>query len=225
MAVFEGREVKEHHVFQTLPELADQLNALGFESSIISSVLSPHETQLLLNQLLFDPLVLTSDTLIPITNKYENPESLGKDRLANACFTKSVHENKNKLVIDAGTCLKFDFVNENNEYWGGSIGPGLEMRYKALNNYTGNLPLVFNEEEYQNLMGNNTQTSILSGVKIGMQEEINGLIRQYEAKYKDLTIFITGGDLDKFELKSKNTIFADQLITLKGLNEILLFNI
>ena len=80
------------------------------------------------------------------------------------------------------------------------------------------------EEEYQNLFGDDTNSSILSGVKIGMQEEINGMIRIYEAKYQDLTIFITGGDFNKFELKSKNTIFADQLITLRGLNEILLHN-
>ncbi|MCB0477783.1 MAG: type III pantothenate kinase [Crocinitomicaceae bacterium] len=225
VALFQDRDFLNLEVFTTFQDLVSFLNNETIEHSILSSVLNGHETQQLLSQLNIQPKILGESTPIPIQNNYRTPKTLGNDRLANACFAGVQCPGQSALVIDAGTCLKMDLVNAENEYLGGSIGPGLEMRFKALNNYTGNLPLLSNEEEYQNLVGNDTNTSILSGVKIGMQEEINGLIRRYEANYDDLTIFITGGDLDKFELKSKNTIFADRLITLKGLNEILLFNI
>ncbi|MEZ4938946.1 MAG: type III pantothenate kinase [Crocinitomicaceae bacterium] len=224
-AIFQNREFLDLFFFQTFTEVVSFLKREQFDHVILSSVLNHQETDRFLQQLDFSPLVLNERTSIPILNGYESADTLGKDRLANACFGGVQSAKRPVLVIDAGTCLKFDFIDSQKGYLGGSISPGLDMRYKALNNYTGNLPLVSNEEEYQNLIGTNTKTSILSGVKIGMQEEINGVIRKYEAIYRDLTIFITGGDLDKFELNSKNTIFADRLITLKGLNEILLFNI
>ncbi len=224
-ALFNSKEFAEIGVFQTMNDLVAFVQEKSPEHCILSSVLADHETNFLLSQLKEPILILNEETKLPFANKYGTPDSLGKDRLANAAFLGGNSDLGNALVIDAGTCLKFDLVTQQKEYLGGSIGPGLEMRFKALNNYTGKLPLISFEEDYQSLVGDSTKSSIMSGVKIGMQEEINGLIARYEQEFPDLTIFITGGDLDKFELKSKNTIFADRLITLKGLNEILLYNL
>jgi len=166
---------------------------------------------------------LTHNSAIPITNNYSSPETLGKDRLAAAIGAFSLAPNQNVLSIDAGTAIKFDFVTKNGEYLGGSISPGLYLRFKALHTFTAKLPLV----DYNNvheLIGDDTQTSILSGVMNGAIAEINTFIDDYKSRYSNLKIFITGGESIYFERYIKNHIFADSNLVLIGLNEILKFN-
>ena len=166
---------------------------------------------------------LSHHTPIPITNKYGSPDTLGKDRLAAAIGAYSLAPNQNVLSIDTGTAIKFDFVTKNGEYLGGSISPGLYLRFKALHTFTAKLPLV----EYNNvheLIGDDTKTSILSGVMNGAIAEINTFIDNYRLRYSDLKIFITGGESIYFERYIKNYIFADSNLVLIGLNEILKFN-
>lgn len=192
---------------------------------IISSVRSIEETEKIIS-LFKNYISLSETTPIPIINTYETPETLGKDRLANAIAVQHIKPNNNNLVIDVGTCLKFDFINKENKYIGGSISLGLLMRYKALNNFTDNLPLYSNKTT-NSLIGKNTEESIKSGVYIGMISEIKQFIKYYENKYEQLNIFLTGGDLSYFkhgDLSQKNTIFADPLLTLKGLKGILDYN-
>lgn len=224
VALFEDKNFIKLHRFQTLVELASFVKNTHFDFSILCSVLNDHETNILLSQLDFKPHIFSENSLIPIQNHYESPKTLGKDRLANAVYSGVNCENSASLVIDLGTCIKFDFVSKEKLYLGGSISPGYAMRFSSLNKDTGKLPLISPEKFSCDLIGKNTKTSILSGVVNGIQAEVNEMIRLYEDEFLDLTIFITGGDSDKFDLKAKNTIFADKLITLKGLNEILLFN-
>jgi type III pantothenate kinase len=121
----------------------------------------------------------------------------------------------NRVVIDLGTCLKFDFLNKKNEYLGGSISPGLQMRYQALHHFTGKLPQL---EAYKaGFIGASTKDSIHAGVIEGMQGEINHFISRYETDFKDLTFFVTGGDLKYFEFHPKSNIFAVENLTLWGL--------
>ena len=137
-----------------------------------------------------------------------------------------ISKNKNCLVIDLGTCLKFDFINSKNEYLGGSISPGLNMRFKALNTFTDKLPLIKKVKDVD-LIGSNTNNSIQSGVIYGMKSEIIGMINKYKANYRNITIYLTGGDLDLFKSiaePQKNSIFAHEFITLVGLNTILEYN-
>jgi len=167
---------------------------------------------------------LDASTKLPIKNNYKTPETLGKDRLANAVACWSLNKKKNSLAIDLGTCIKYDIVTAEGAYIGGAISPGLAMRYKALHEFTDQLPLIENEIN-SHLYGTDTESSIVAGVKEGMIHEINGFIERYSEEFKGLTIFMTGGDAKFFDKAFKSTIFAHPDLTLTGLNEILRHNV
>ena len=160
---------------------------------------------------------------LPFKNKYATPETLGNDRRALVAAAAKHYPTQNVLTIDAGTCITYDFKNNQNEYLGGAISPGLEMRYKALKDYTGRLPLV-NKSYRNSLIGNSTNSSITSGVQNGIIKEVDGFIDEYLAKYEKLVIIITGGDAQFLSINLKNTIFANSNFLLEGLNYILEFN-
>ena len=192
---------------------------------IISSVRSKQITELISKEFK-NSLILNSKTELPIINSYHTPSTLGYDRVTNAVAAFNQFPGENNLIIDIGTCLKFDFINNKNHYLGGSISLGFLMRYNALHNFTDNLPLFKNEVTNQ-LLGKDTKSSMVSGVYLGMLGEIKQFISNYELIYPKLNIFLTGGDLSYFEneeLSQKNSIFADPLLTLKGLKVILDYN-
>lgn len=167
---------------------------------------------------------LTHETAIPLTMQYKTPATLGKDRLANAVGAWKMNAHKNSLVIDLGTCVKYDLVGAAGGYLGGAISPGLSMRYLALNKFTDRLPLLEPVKENA-VLGTDTNSSIHAGVRSGLIHEINGFIDRYSFDFADLTIFMTGGDLEYFDKAFKNPIFANPDLTLIGLNEILQHNI
>ncbi len=192
-------------------------------SVIVSSVInySDEIKQYLKNKLSF--FELDHLTLIPIINKYKSPKTLGKDRIAAVVAAATLYPNKHVLVIDAGTCITYDLVNDNKEYFGGSISPGINMRFKALHEFTSNLPYVeANKVDY--LIGSNTEESILSGVYNGLIHEIDGIIWSYKENYENLTVILSGGDYIYFDKRLKNNIFALPNIVMIGLNVILEFN-
>jgi type III pantothenate kinase len=161
----------------------------------------------------------TSSTPLFFLNRYETPETLGKDRLANAAAAVALFPGKPVLVLDAGTCLKYDFINVDGEYLGGSISPGIEMRFRALHQFTSKLPLI-KREEYAPLTGRNTTQAIQSGVLNGFLAEAKGIIGQYQMVHKNLQVVLTGGDYLFLERELKITTVADPYFTIKGLYEI-----
>ncbi len=161
---------------------------------------------------------------LPFKINYLTPSTLGIDRICNVAAISKTNQFTNRLIIDIGTCIKFDFLNDKNEYEGGSISPGLKLRFNALNLFTDKLPLIEISEKV-NLIGNSTGSSMQSGVQNGIESEIKGLISKYREKYQDLSIYITGGDAHYFDLAQKNNIFADEILTLKGILEIYLLNV
>ena len=171
-------------------------------------------------------IVFTSQTPIPIKNLYQTSTTLGSDRLAASIGAYGLYPNSDVLCIDCGTCIKYNFVNAKNEYLGGAISPGMQMRFKALEQFTSKLPLVEMNEGYDKLIGQNTAESILSGVILGTLKEINGIIEEYEQNYPHIKIVITGGDGNFFakHLK-KNSIFTHPNLVLEGLNQILNFTL
>jgi type III pantothenate kinase len=164
--------------------------------------------------------VLDEEIKLPFKNKYATPQTLGKDRIALVAAGAKQYQNKNLLIIDAGTCITFDFKNDKNEYLGGAISPGVEMRFKALHQFTANLPFVEFEGE-AHLIGDSTQNSILSGVVNGAVAEIDGLIERYRVENKYLTVILTGGNAQFLSKRVKNSIFANPNFLLEGLNYIL----
>lgn len=188
---------------------------LSILTCVLSSVTDPSLDEKLRN--FFSELIIIDDaSIVPFKNEYHSPTTLGIDRICNAAAISMLAKGKNTVSIDIGTCLKFDFVDSNGHYLGGSISPGIKLRYKALNDYTANLPLL-DPIDQTDLIGITTNGSIHSGVINGIQAEIEGIIRRYEIEHIDLTFFVTGGDAGNFDFDGKNNIFADGNLTLKGL--------
>ncbi len=168
-------------------------------------------------------LEMDYQTLIPIENLYESKETLGNDRLAASIGANELFPGQNLLIIDAGTAITFDLVNSRNQFLGGNISPGLEMRYKALHHFTGKLPLLEANDEFP-LLGRNTTEAIRAGVQNGILFEVEQYIQGLNKKYENLKIIITGGDAKFFDKNLKSSIFVHFNLTLIGLNRILEFN-
>ena len=166
---------------------------------------------------------LSEKTNVPITVKYKTPNTLGKDRLAGVVAAAVLYPNKNVLVIDAGSCITMDYIDKNKVYFGGRISPGIEMRYNSLKKFTKNLPKLTINTSF-NLIGNDTNSSIVSGVQSGILAEVETIITDLRKENESLFVVVTGGDTIFFENTLKNSIFADPFLVLKGLNEILKYN-
>jgi type III pantothenate kinase len=186
--------------------------------AIISSVLSDEDTQKIID-LLENYFLVTAETKLPIKLDYKTKHTLGVDRICNAVYSAANSKTDYCVTIDIGTCVKFDLTGSNQQYIGGSISPGIQLRYKSLNDYTGKLPLI-STKSTASLIGNDTDSCIHSGVMNGLKAEITVMMAEYRAKFPSLTFFMTGGDASHFDFVSKNGIFADENLTLKGLHEI-----
>lgn len=221
VGLFENSILKKTYRIDS-KELTDIATSFKTNNSIISSVLSKEETAKI-SKLFNQPILLSSDTKLPIKLQYETKNTLGIDRICNAVYAHSQLKKGIGVIIDVGTCIKFDVVSEEGHYLGGSISPGIQLRYNSLNDYTGNLPRLKIKSKTM-ITGVDTATSIQSGVINGIQSEIQGFIDQYSSQFQNLTFFITGGDAQYFEFHSKNSIFANENLTLLGLNNIYEFN-
>ncbi len=169
-------------------------------------------------------IILDNETKIPITNCYETPKTLGKDRLAALVGASEFHPGDPKLVIDAGTAITIDYLDENNNFLGGNISPGIQTRFKSLHQNTGQLPLL-EINENSPFMGVNTSNAIQSGVQNGVIFEIDHYISHYNQLNINTKTILTGGDAYFFVKKLKNPIFVNQNLVLTGLNTILEYNV
>jgi len=227
-AFFEQDSIVEKYQFENNPEhLIKELNSFKqIDKAIVSSVNNSLSEilEIPIKNLTKNILFFNYKTKIPIENKYTAKKTLGLDRLAAIIGANYLFINSNILVFDAGTALTIDFINKNNQYLGGNISPGLEMRFNSLHNYTSKLPLVKKSENFQEL-GKTTEEAIISGIQKGMIYEIDSYINDFKKNYDDLKIVFTGGDSFFFEKKLKNTIFANPNLVLIGLHKVLKFNV
>lgn len=222
--MFDGKELKKHKIVDslTLKNVQQFILLNKVSSAILSSVQNiGKEFFKVINE--FSVIVLSENTPLPIKNNYATASSLGKDRLAAAVGASVLYPEKDVLVFDAGTCLTIDFINSDKEYVGGRISPGIEMRYNALHTFTDKLPLIKSEKNAL-AIGNDTKTSIISGVQQGILAEVKTIISEYKSKNTDTVFVFTGGDSFYFEKELKNSIFANPNLVLIGLNEILDYN-
>lgn len=226
LAVFEQGEIKEvlRCSNQSLDGLFTLCDKYPIRKGIVSSVIElGDEVCRQLTQLPFPVLRFTHETPIPVRNLYQTPRTLGADRLAAVIAAYTLNPQHPSLVIDAGTCITYDFIDENGQYHGGNISPGMEMRFKALHEFTGKLPHVGFPAKVP-LYGQTTETAIQAGVIRGIEHEIKGYISQLQQKYPSLLVFLTGGNGISFDNNLKSGIFADSFLVLKGLNRILEYN-
>lgn len=230
MAIFDQQDaITSRHTV----EAADVLSALQDDilpkfkpdAAIICSVTNQHNDALsLLKDHVKHVLLLDSNTPLPIMNAYMSPETLGADRIAMAVAAHVQEPLKNNLVICAGTCVTYNFVGKNKTFRGGAIAPGLQMRLQAMHHFTDKLPEVSLDGDLL-LLGYDTATCMRSGALFGMAAEMEGMANAYAAQYPDFNAILTGGDAPQFAGKLKSQIFADPELLLKGLNQIIKYNV
>jgi type III pantothenate kinase len=228
VAVFKQNQIVFENSFE-LKAVHSHLNQILKSYSCTHAIISSVANEKLAPQLAskypdLKLIELNSETPVPFKNDYASPQTLGVDRiaLAAAAFTEFPH--KNVLIIDAGTCITYDFLSAKGSYKGGAIAPGLQMRYAALNHFTARLPLIDKTKKPDNFIGDTTENSILAGVFYGMVYEIQGVITKYESQFEHLTVILTGGDMQILSKTLKNTIFANPKFLIQGLNHILEYN-
>ena len=226
LAVFNGEEIINFETveYAMLMDVLDSyLVKFDINKSILSNVGAKIEglDDFLSNH--FYHVNLDSSTKLPITINYDTPKTLGVDRIALAVASFKASKGKDSLVIDMGSCITYDFVTSKGVYEGGAISPGLNMRFKAMHNFTESLPLVTIRES-QSIIGKNTEMSLINGVVHGITAEIDSYIDTLNDDIGNISVFICGGDQPFFVNKLKNSIFADQKILLRGLNIILNYN-
>jgi type III pantothenate kinase len=194
----------------------------GLTHCILSSVIRHPSSarQYLTKKYIFTEL--DENTPLPLKNSYQTPSTLGKDRLAASVGAYLRHKGSPVLAVTAGTCITYDFVTADGEYLGGSISPGLGMRFQALHTFTGKLPLISGAPE--RLTGRDTAGSIRSGVVNGILAETDGIIERYRSLYPGLKVVLSGGDMNYFEKTLKNKTFAVPNLVLEGLYKILELN-
>ena len=224
-AFFENREFIEERVLEnagsaTIQELIDQYKP---DKSILSSVINhPPEMEVLLaRHTNFHKLGHASK--LPLTTPVGKPETIGADRLALVAAAVDLFPNQHNLAIGLGTCITYNFINRLHEFLGGSISPGMTMRFRAMHEQTALLPLIKAEHNFP-LVGFDTKTNLLSGVILGMSKEIDGIIEAYSLKYNNFNVLLTGGDMGFFVPHLKNKIFADPNLIYKGLYAISEYN-
>jgi type III pantothenate kinase len=224
VGIFEGDNLTMQYNFQRTEELKEFLENFSALSIIISSVTKdPAEVSSWATRTK-RKLILNPHLPLPVKILYATPTTLGVDRIAGVCGAKHMFPKTNVLVIDAGTCITYDFLDRDGNFLGGGISPGLMMRFNAVHNFTARLPLV-PLVEIAPLIGDSTETCIQSGVINGLIEELGGIISLYRQKFEGLAVILSGGDARFFENKLKGSIFAVPELVLSGLNSILIHNV
>lgn len=209
----------------TIAALEDIFLKYNIRHAILSSTRGEHvDLMTFMQERLNMAIKLSSQIPVPITSQYQTPKTLGNDRLAGAVAATVLFPNEHVLVVDAGTCITYDFVTAEKVYMGGSILPGIEMRFNAMQHFTAKLPLV-EMEELETFIGTSTKTSMQTGVLQGVLHELRGFKTQYGQEFGNIRVIVTGGDASYFESQLKNEIFAQPKLVLVGLNRILDYNI
>jgi len=228
LAVFNNSDLVWMEAYETINAeiLNNVLNTYKPQKAIVSSV--KKQTESWIETLDKQVAVLRFNAAMSklVSNHYQTPLTLGLDRVAAVAGARVLYPGKANLVIDAGTCITYDWISENGNYFGGSISPGLNMRYKALNYYTSALPLLNADNVFTENFGTNTNTSIQSGVQNGIRFEVLGFIESYFKTWPNTNIILTGGDSIFFDTVLKNSIFAPHIkiephLVLIGLNAVI----
>lgn len=226
VAVFSNKEIVHHQRFNKLGiiDLAQLIEKFSPNKSIISSVnqeinqlegfLKKHTEYTRFSALLTNG----------VQNRYKTPATLGLDRWAAVLGANGLFPAEASLIVDAGTCITYDVLSQSKVYFGGSISPGIKMRFRAVHEFTGRLPLVEWNEREEITEGTDTLSAIKNGVLQGVINEIEGFIALNNKKESALKVIITGGDANFLYKQLQNSIFAPQIIkdpylVLKGLNE------
>lgn len=215
--VFTKEGLREARVFQSRAEWKAFANELPEEDVIVRGAVGADASWM--ESLNNRRKVFSASTNwnLPITSSYDTMDTLGVDRLAAVCGAYRRH-SASCLVLDAGTCLTIDFVDGEGVYQGGNISPGWQMRMKAMQEGTENLPRVKNAARSE-ILGKSTKTALQGGGFFGYIFEIQGYVRTLKEDYSDLNVLLTGGDAYELAKYLKLEIFVEPNLVLVGLHE------
>ena len=228
LAVFNAKELVHYQRVESLEiaRLKEVITEYKVQNFTISSVNTEIDAlvEFLKDQLNYFPF--STKLQAGVVNKYQTLDTLGLDRWAKVIAANKLHPNTNCLLIDAGTCITYDVLKANGEYFGGSISLGITMRFEALHHFTGKLPLVSWDRTLPIPQGTSTENAIKNGVLQGIMNEVEGFITSENKINAGLLVLLTGGDADFLMEQLKNSIFASQIthdpyLVLKGLNEVI----
>lgn len=138
-------------------------------------------------------LVMSARTPLPVKVDYASPATLGLDRVTAAAGASRLFPGESMLIVDAGTAVTLDILDDTNTFRGGNISPGMSLRFKALHAFTGKLPLVSAEGELLPF-GDSTETAIRGGVVNGLTAEILDAVVRARVNYNVSRLVLTGGD-------------------------------
>ena len=225
IAFFKERELVRSKVLDGFPEqeVLSAINDVRFKKVILSSVKhlsNDFSTALPMNKM----LLLNKETKLPIAINYATHHTLGSDRIATAVGATVLFAKENVLCFDLGSCITSEWITKDGIYHGGSISPGMNMRFKAMHTFTDKLPLLSAYEEKVAMPGDSTESCMRAGVVNGIAYEIKGMIDFYTSKYAALKVIFTGGDAAYFESLLNMNIFVQPNLVLMGLNEILIYH-
>ncbi len=224
--LFQDFQLTEQLTFlhKDVKDLLNFLQEIEVQSVIISatSVINQDILQILKVRSK-EVLILDENTPLPIEIQYLTPSTLGRDRLAAAVGASTLFPGSNLLIIDAGTCITYDFVTSGPVFIGGNIAPGLQMRLKAMDQMTANLPLVQLPTEVT-WIGRSTEEALQMGSSVGVLWEIQGYVEYAHRHYGEITVLLTGGDADFLVKHMKTRIFVYPNLILTGLHQILMHN-
>lgn len=173
----------------------------------------------------FNTTYFHSNMKLPIEICYKTPLTLGLDRIAAVSGAAVIFPDRNILIIDAGTAITYDILLKDRKYLGGNISPGISIRFKSLNTFTGKLPLLSIDYNNKGLYGDNTESAIQLGVQNGIVYEVMSTINAFKDIYEDLVVVFTGGDTFFFEKSLNICIFVEPNLVAIGLNKILEINV
>jgi type III pantothenate kinase len=211
--IFSQEIILQNDSNETIKNLIDSFHP---DKSILSSVIkhNPEIETILSGASRFHKL--SHLTQLNFTTPVNKPETIGTDRLALAAAAVHFFPGQNNLVIGLGSCITYNFINQYDQFIGGAISPGMEMRFRAMNDFTDKLPLVQKDWHFP-VVAYDTKTNLQSGVIAGITFEIEGFINFYAGKYNNYNVVLTGGDCEYFARRIKNRIFADNNFLFKGL--------
>jgi len=207
---------------EKLTDLTVFANKHTFERCIVSTVAKVgEEARKALKDLDIPTLWLDSNTPLPIPTTF--PPSMGADRIAAIVGAMLAKPHMPLLIIDAGTCVTYEFIDDEGNYLGGNIAPGLRLRMLSMHEHTALLPLVDVQGEVP-LIGYDTDTAMRAGAVLGLKREIEGYIRDFQAIHPNLQVYMTGGDGFDFPEEIQAIIEVDHHLVPKGLYGILEHN-
>ncbi|OEK06983.1 type III pantothenate kinase [Roseivirga misakiensis] len=223
-AVFDTDHLRDTQTFKEISDVRAYINDhIYYQIGVCSVSHDPATIKAKIPEL-ENALFLNHKTKTPLQINYNTPNTLGMDRLAAAVGGQALFPDTPLMIIDIGTCITYDYVSATGTYEGGIISPGIELRYKSMNDYTKNLPLL-HDLDSESFIGKSTRSSMTSGVINGIAAEIQSHISQLLLNNADLKVIMTGGGSKTFESKIKSDIFVSLEIVLVGLNRVLEYNV